>query len=157
MTPAKDHAITSEELAQLPFGFENPHWIQQDPPYSDIVEATWNSLLVWSSTPARPWHWDSNSEEITSNDWELFYPGYQKIDITVCTLLELSGSYHDKSVKYNSNLGRWEYLNHKPVNFTTSESDNPNVTEVSALLDSAITLISRSRSALTLEQQKQSL
>jgi hypothetical protein len=157
MTLNEDRPITSDELAQLPFGFEDPHWIQQDPPYTDIVEATWNSFLVWSNSPKGPWNWDSNSDEITDNNWETFYPGFKHINVSVCTLLELSGSYHNKSIKYNATSARWEYLNHKPVNFTTHESDDPDITEVSALLDSAITSISRSRSALTPEQQKQSL
>jgi hypothetical protein len=87
----------------------------------------------------------------------ILYPGYLLIDVTTNSIQELSGSYQDKLVKYNVTTERWEYLNHKPVHFPSLESDDPDDTEVSALLDSAITSVSRSRSTLTPEQQRQSL
>jgi Retrotransposon gag protein len=136
----------------FPYG---PHWVHQDPPYYNVLEGTWNTFLVWANRAIGPWFWDANSEELFTNDWNLFYPGHKHVDIN--DLHELSGTYQDKSVKYNSTSTRWEYLNHKLVNFEPSKTDNPDVTEVSALLDSAVASVSRSRSALTREQQRQSL
>jgi hypothetical protein len=157
MTTTGHHALTPTELAELPFGFLDPHWVHQDPPYSDYVEAIWNTFTVWSTLPTGLWHWNANDQQLTYGDWESFHPGFHLVDITTNTVQELSGSYQDKSVKYNATASRWEYLNHKPVNFPSPETDDPDVTEVSALLDSAITLVSRSHSTLTPDQQKQSL
>jgi hypothetical protein len=149
--------ITPNKLAALPFGFLDPHWIHQDPPYSDYIEATWNTFSVWSNLPTGPWHWNADDKELTDGDWESFYPGYYLIDVTTNSIHELSGSYQDKLVKYNANTERWEYLDHKPVQFPSLEPDDPDDTEVTALLDSATASISHSRLALTPEQQKQSL
>jgi len=157
MTMPPPREITPDELAALPFGFLDPHWVHQNPPYSDYIKATWNSFSVWSTLPTGPWHWDADDKNLTDSDWESFYPGYYLIDVNTNSIHELSGSYQDKLVKYNPSAERWEYLNHKPVQFPKSEIDDPDDTEVTALLDSATASISRSRLALTPEQQKQSL
>jgi hypothetical protein len=154
MTTPAHRVITPTELAELPFGFLDPHWVHQDPPYSNYIEATWNTFTVWSTLPTGPWHWNADNKQLTYADWESFYPGYHLIDVTTNSIQELSSSYQGKLVKYNVTAERWEYLNHKPVHFPSPETDDPDVTEVSALLDSAITSVSRSRSALTPEQQK---
>jgi hypothetical protein len=157
MTTPEQRAVTPANLAELPFGFLDPHWIHQDPPYSDYIKATWNTFIVWSTFPTGPWHWNADDKQLTTADWESFYPGYHLIDVTTNNVQELSGSYQDKRVKYNATAEHWEYLNHKPVHFPGQEADDPDDTKVSALLDSAITSISRSRSVLTPEQQRQSL
>jgi hypothetical protein len=154
MTTPAPREITPNELAALPFGFLDPHWVHQDPPYSDYIEAIWNTFSVWSNLPTSPWHWNADNKELTDSDWESFYPGYYLIDVTTNSIHELSGSYQDKLVKYNINAERWEYLNHKPVQLPSLETNDPDDTEVTALLDSATTSVSRSCFALTPEQQK---
>jgi hypothetical protein len=88
MTAPAPREITPNELAALPFGFLDPHWVHQDPPYSDYIKATWNSFSVWSNLPTGPWHWDADDKELTDSDWESFYPGYyliKDLQVQLCT------------------------------------------------------------------------
>jgi len=157
MTTVEDYPLNSDEEIEVPFEYASPVWKHQDPPNSPYISADWNGTLVWASTPDGQWYYESNDAKVGPDDWEQRYPGFKHIDIDICDSAEFTGTYRDKSVKFNATARQWEYLNHRPVNFNTTESDDPDVTEVSALLDAAAGSISRSLSALTPEQQKQSL
>ena len=150
--------LSTEEQDQLPFEFINGVWQSQPDNFPDIVTATWNNNPVWAPRPTGPWYYDQKDDpEVNPQDWAKYYPHLEQVTVTTINNTTLSGTYQGRRVRWNRNKHRWEYHNHYPVTFDPPEPvpEDPDVTEVSALLDAATTSATRTLATLTPEQPQQ--
>jgi len=156
--PARE--LSTEEQEQLPFEFINGTWQTQGNNLPDLVAATWNNNTVWARKPTGPWYFDQEGDpEVVPEDWAKYYPHLEQVTVTTINNTVLSGTYQGKRIRWHRNKRRWEYHNHFPVSFDPPEPspEDPDVTEVSALLDAATTSASRTLATLTPERPEQRL
>ena len=154
--PARE--LTVEEHDQLPFEFVNGTWQSQPDNRPDLIAATWNNNVVWAAKLAGPWYYDQEGDpEVTPEDWAKYYPHLEQVTVTTINNTQLTGTYQGKRIRWNRGKRRWEYHNHYPVTFEPPEPvpEDPDVTEVSALLDAATTTATRTLATLTPEQPQQ--
>jgi hypothetical protein len=148
------HELTTEEQDQLPFEFINGTWQPQRNNLPDLVAAIWNNNTVWARATTGPWYFDQEGDpEVVPEDWAKYYPHLEQVTVTTLNNTQLSGTYQGKRIRWNRNKRHWEYHNHFPVSVDPPDPspEDPDVTEVSALLDAATTSASRTLAILTPE------
>jgi hypothetical protein len=159
--------LSYDEHQELPFEFTNGCWETQLDSLPDIVIATWLSKPVWSCLPSGPFYFNvEGNPEVSTNDWNQAYPNFHKVKPASYTNTELLGTYQSKLVCWSHSQHHWQYLNHHPITFkptppestpttprhSSAPSHNSDVEEVSALLESAASTLTRTVASLTPEQ-----
>jgi hypothetical protein len=71
---------TTEDLRHLPYGFQDLEvfYVKETDEWS--YYAKWEGKPVSSHHPSGPWYFEDDEREITKEDWNTLYPGYEHID-----------------------------------------------------------------------------
>src|SRR5712672_3408661 len=137
-----DQPLTKEETDLLPFYFLNAYYAAPDSTNTSYYFARWHGRLAYSIDLNRGWCYKEDNSDITLDHWEDHYPGFRYLnDRQVAPYLR--GTHNGRSVCWSRSQNHWEYLNHRPVNFSHEEE------QVTELLQSATLSTSRALSSLT--------
>jgi Retrotransposon gag protein len=147
----EDRPLNKEELDLLPFDFKDAYYAAPDPHGTSYYFAKWHGRLVYSTNPNEGWFFDDNDSDVGLNHWEQYYPGFQYLT-NPKVAPNLLGTYKGKSVRWSRSQNQWQFLNHRPVDFTADDEQ-----QVSTLLESATLSTSRALSSFTPEPRTQSL
>ena len=82
------------------------------------------------------WRFEANDKPVTKESWARHYPNL--LDVELESVFEqLRGIYNEKKVVWSDTTKRWQYLNHKAVDFTTADK-----AQVTAILKSTAKTLS---------------
>jgi hypothetical protein len=77
---AYTHKPNKQEAADCPYLFEELEAIfyKEDP--NDITYYTkWHGQDIWSRNIKGPWSYKTSNQEITTDNWNLYYPGFKHL------------------------------------------------------------------------------
>src|SRR5712672_3586653 len=135
--------LSKGETDLLPLEFLDAYYAKPDTTNTCYYFARWHGRLLYSIDLNRGWNYEDDDTDVTLDHWEDHYPGFRYLnDRRVAPYLR--GTHNGRSVRWSCSQTHWEYLNHRPVDFT--HEDEQQVTE---LLQSATLSTSRALSSLT--------
>src|SRR5712672_1996601 len=138
-----DRPLTKEETDLLPFNFLNAYYAAPDSTNTSYYFARWHGRLTYSIDLNRGWCYEDNDTDVTLDHWEDHYPGFQYLnDRRVAPYLR--STHNGRSVHWSRSQNHWEYLNHRPIDFSHKEEE-----QVTELLQSATLSTSHALSSLT--------
>src|SRR5712672_4679845 len=138
-----DRPLTKEETDLLPFDFLDAYYAKPDSTNTCYYFASWHGRLAYSINLNRGWCYEDDDTDVTLDHWEDHYPGFQYLnDRRVAPYLH--GTHNRRSVHWSRSQNHWEYLNHRPVDFSHEEEE-----QVTELLESTTLSTSRALSSLT--------
>jgi hypothetical protein len=136
-------AITEEESKQIAKYFANPVFDIMNNYF--LVELGGNTIQ--SANGKYPWYYTFDDKKVSSDDLDNLFPKFDQLHDP--DYIHLTGTYHDKSIRWSLSRNCWTYLNHQEVQFSDSESssdsgkdakdppdEDSDQAEVSQLLDS---------------------
>src|SRR5712672_335943 len=135
--------LTKEETDLLPFDFLNAYYAAPDSTNTSYYFARWHGRLAYSIDLNRGWCYEDDDTDITLDHWEDHYPGFRYLN-NHRVAPYLCGTHNGRSVRWSRSQHHWEYLNHRPVDFSHEEEE-----QVTELLESATLSTSRALSSLT--------
>src|SRR6266581_2357206 len=137
--------LTSEEKGHLPIILTN-HFVATDQGQCFLF-GTNNKDIFWSAGPSHPWR-DLEDNELISEE-RLTASFLNKEYIDNLYLLQGTGQYQGKEVKYNPEKNLWLYLNNRTVHFhgtstseTPADSEDDDTARVQEILESTETTVS---------------
>src|SRR5712671_3145166 len=138
-----DRPLNKEETNLLPFDFLNAYYATPGSTDTSYYFARWHGRLAYSIDLNRGWHYEDDDSDVTLDHWEDHYPGFRYLnDRKVVPYLR--STHNGRSVHWSCSQNHWEYLNHRPVDFSHEEEE-----QVTELLQSATLSTSRALSSLT--------
>src|SRR5712672_185463 len=138
-----DRPLTKEETDLLPFDFLNAYYAAPDSTNTSYYFARWHGRLAYSIDLNRGWCYEDDDTDVTLDHWEDHYPGFRYLN-NHRVAPYLCGTHNGRSVRWSRSQHHWEYLNHRPVDFSHEEEE-----QVTELLESATLSTSRALSSLT--------
>src|SRR5712675_493410 len=125
-----DRPLTKEETDLLPFDFLDAYYAKPDSTNTSYYFARWHGRLAYSIDLNRGWCYEDDDTDVTLDHWEDHYPGFRYLnDRRVAPYLR--GTHNGRSVRWSRSQHHWEYLNHRPVDFSHEEEE-----QVTELLES---------------------
>jgi hypothetical protein len=116
---------TPDHLRRLPYGFQDLEIFYIEPADEWSYYAKWEGKSVSSSDLSGPWFFEDEEREITKEDWNALYPGYEHIKeyshlggkIYNSKLGEhrLGGTFGGKNVFWSNTHRKWVYMNSHSV------------------------------------------
>ena len=153
--------VPDDQAQHLPFQFTNAHWRPKQSGEGYTLFATWRNQLLWAPDAHGPWKFDNDDSLLDDSHLELVYHHLSNVEITVNNQSNLEGIYNDKRVRWSQSNNRWQYFNHQPVLFPetplSSDDQDPDVSAVTALLQTTTESVSRTLAAVTPEQPETAL
>jgi hypothetical protein len=120
---------TADDLRCLPYGFQDLDVFHNNETDEWSYYAKWEGESVSSHHPIGPWFFEDKDWEITKEDWNALYPGYEhitkysylggKIYNAKLKEYQLGGTFGGKSVLWSNTLRKWVYTSEK-LSFTYS-------------------------------------
>ena len=92
---------------------------------------------VYAEKPnSTEWRFKANDEPVTKQSWARHYPNLLDVELE-SVFGQLYGTYNEKKVVWSNTTKRWQYLNHKAVDFTAADE-----AQVTAILESTTKTLS---------------
>ena len=128
---AYTHKPNKQEAADCPYLFEELEAIfyKKDP--NDIMYYTkWHGQDIWSRNIKGPWSYETSNQEITTDNWNLYYPGFKhlkfrdpdpaylgQVILNKEGQRRLAGKFNGKSVLWSPAKNIFVYTNNITVTF----------------------------------------
>jgi hypothetical protein len=130
---------TPDHLKRLPYGFQDLEIFYIEPTDEWSYYAKWEGKSVSSSDLSGPWFFEDKEREITLEDWNALYPGYEHITpeghlggkaySSKLNAYRLGGTFLGKRVIWSITGKKWVYINgltvSLPVGRTHSRAASP--------------------------------
>src|SRR5712671_5479989 len=138
-----DRPLNKEETNLLPFDFIDTYYAAPDSNNTSYYFTRWHSRLAYSIDLNRGWCYKDDNSDVTLDHWEDHCPSFRYLnDCRVAPYLR--GTHNGRSVRWSRSQNHWEYLNHRPIDFSHDEEE-----QVTELLESATLSTSSALSSLT--------
>jgi hypothetical protein len=130
---------TDKDLHRLPYGFQDLEIFYVNETDEWSYYAKWEGKPVSSHHPSGPWFFEDEDQEITKEDWNALYPGYEhiveeshlggKVYSSKINAYRLGGTFLGKRVLWSITSNKWVYTNgltvSLPVTRTRSRAASP--------------------------------
>jgi Retrotransposon gag protein len=133
---------TADDLCRLPYGFQDLEVFHVEETDEWSYYAKWEGKTVSSNHPTGPWFFEDEEQEITKEDWNTLYPGYEHIKeyshiggkIYNLKLNEhrLGGTFSGKNVLWSNTNRKWVYTNGHSVTLPPTRTQSQPPTRVAS-------------------------